>query len=239
MHWFHCVLLVFLNALPTLAEESKSDAELNNFIQHHQAKDENFILKFAAILGEDESTGIYVTPEWKVSRQSHSSFSTKGSSGDVIPEGDRGRINELISKLPEGEKSLPPRDRRFLLQAKSGESVKTRVYDRAQLPEVVLELLRLSSTVSISSWSPRFLSTGVIQSYTKTSHNGAFGLFPDGKRILSAAEYGPIKIWDTSSRKLLQEFEIELKPRYNIEGMVLSPDGSLAAVQIRYRLPRV
>ena len=62
----------------------------------------------------------------------------------MLSEDEFESLNQLIEQLPDDNSKLPPLGHRIVLQVASGNSVLARVYDRANAPDTVLEILRLS-----------------------------------------------------------------------------------------------
>ena len=88
--------------------------------------------------------GCAVSTEGTVSYFYHSSGGVKGSGPNELLREEFEKLNQLIGGLPDDGSKLPPPGRRMVLQVATASEVLARVYDRANLPKVVLELLRLS-----------------------------------------------------------------------------------------------
>jgi hypothetical protein len=73
----------------------------------------------------------------------HRGINMLGSGGEPLPKGDFEKVGHLIEALPDDHSQLPPKGRRLVLQLANGDTFLVRVYDRANLPEIVLEILRL------------------------------------------------------------------------------------------------
>src|SRR5262249_50748508 len=89
-----------------------------------------------------------------VSGSSSTFMGVKGwGGGRPIPAQDLKRLDELLAVLPEDGSRLPPAGRRLMLQAATNTGSVVRVYDRANTPETVWEILRLCRC-GVRSWSP-------------------------------------------------------------------------------------
>ncbi|EEF63471.1 WD40 repeat domain-containing protein [Pedosphaera parvula] len=154
----------------------------------------------------------------------YSYMSTKGSSGTPIPAADLKRLDKLLARLPEDGFHLPPPGRRMLLQAVSGQRLVTRVYDLANTPDIVWEILRLSGC-AMNSWVPKFKSQSVID--TRVSQfDGFCALSPSGREILYAQANGPLQVWEPTTHELLAEIPLD----YLGNRAAFSPDGSLVVI---------
>ena len=80
---------------------------------------------------------------------------SKGSWHPAIPNADQKRLDQLLSRLPDDGARLPPPGRRVVLQVPEGDHSRARVYDLANAPDEVLEILRLSQS-GIRSWAWQF-----------------------------------------------------------------------------------
>jgi WD40 repeat protein len=121
------------------------------------------LLKITVVMGDDlepdPKTAAVLGPNYRVSWRSYA-VSTKGTlsffrytpraiqgGGPVnLPAQDFEELQPLIKTLPDDHSQLPPPGHRLVLQVPSGTGVVARVYDRANLPDSVLEILRLAGT---------------------------------------------------------------------------------------------
>src|SRR5205085_883326 len=148
-------------------------------------------LVITAIEGEERTTnaapfrygtgisthGIELATNGQISSFSHSDFGTKGSGGgSPLPAAILHQLDDLLAKLPEDRERLPPLGRRFLLQASVAGLLETRVYDRANAPDDVWEILRLSHC-GIGAWLPEFKPQSEIEA-RPFDHGGFFRLSP-------------------------------------------------------------
>lgn len=159
---------------------------------------------------------------WSYSR---SAFDTKGGGGKALGPDDLKRLDSLLAQLPDDGARLPPAERRILLQARVGDHIVTRVYDRANFPDVVWEILCLGRC-GISEWIQSFKSQSEINAREYKAH-GFLRVSPDGKKILFASDNGPLQLWDAATRQLLASVPMP-GDFWNSAGF--SPDGSLLVV---------
>jgi WD40 repeat protein len=89
---------------------------------------------------------------WDISTEGTVSFTRvtpmaiQGGGPGLLPADDFLRLQALITSLPGDHSQLPPQGRRILLQVVQGTKTLARVYDRANMPDKVLEILRLTGT---------------------------------------------------------------------------------------------
>jgi WD40 repeat protein len=103
--------------------------------------------KTAAIFGPSYRIafhGCAVAIDGTVSSFSRGSFGVQGGGPDQLTEDELERLNHLIGQLPDDNSKLPPPGHRMVLQVAIGSEILARVYDLANAPETILEILRLS-----------------------------------------------------------------------------------------------
>jgi WD40 repeat protein len=149
---------------------------------------------------------------------------TKGGGPTTIPADDLKRLDKLLSKLPDDGARLPPPNRRIVLQVPAGDHFRVRVYDRANAPDVVWEIIRLSqpwtSMATIGSWVPKFSSE---RDVPVNAYSGMIAVPPNGVAIMDRS----FKFRDPVTHK-----ELNVLPSpggRNPQGITFSPDGSLGA----------
>jgi hypothetical protein len=101
----------------------------------------------AAIMGRSYRVayhGCAVSIDGTVSYFHRSAGGVKGGGLDTLAKDEFERLNQLIGQLPEDNSKLPAVGHRIVLQVATGKEVLARVYDRANAPDTVLEILRLS-----------------------------------------------------------------------------------------------
>ena len=149
-----------------------------------------------------------------------------GSGGyPVIPDADRKRLDQLLANLPDDGARLPPPGRRLVLQVPEGDHFRARVYDRANAPDEIWDVLRCS-LCRVRSWVPEFALASELR-VGRGEDNGLLALTPGGQ-LVSAAMHGPFRFWDASTHRLTKElpFPSGILP----EAIKFSPDGSLAVL---------
>ena len=165
-----------------------------------------------------------VSANGAVSGMSISEFSARGGGGGTIAPAEFKRLKELLTKLPDDGSRLPPAGRRMLIQAAGGPRPTVRVYDLANLPGEVLDVLRLSES-HIGAWLPKFEAKSVIH-VRPFEHGGFLCLSPDKKQIIFAGR-DKLEFWDPTTHETLGEVRMR---RIQLDAIAFTPDGSLAAV---------
>jgi hypothetical protein len=158
------------------------------------------------------------------------SFGVKGGgnlAARAISSRDLQRIEQFIAQLPDDGSRLPPPGRRLLIQFRGANGIGARVYDRANAPAIILELLRISR-----SWVPsavlRFHPVG--QWTVNERHDPvALDLAPDKKLIITADEKGPVRYWDADTQQLVHE--VPWAQYGSVSRLKVNSTGSLAAVE--------
>jgi len=180
--------------------------------------------------------GCAVSTEGTISFFQVSPRNVKGSGPERLPNENVKKLNQLIAHLPDDGSRLPPPGRLLVIRVATGDDVLVRVYDRADAPDEILEILRLTQS-RIMSWAPSIeplskWSAGDYSSY------GGFSLYADGTQIVSSGANGPFRIWDAESFALLKELSLSFIPLPNgyaknptpVFGLTFSPDRSLVVV---------
>ncbi len=88
-------------------------------------------------------TSFYVSTEGTVSMQRTTSMAVQGGGPGKLPEEDFKKLVPLITELPDDHSRLPPLSRRLVVQVANPKGIEARVYDKANAPESILEMLRL------------------------------------------------------------------------------------------------
>jgi hypothetical protein len=189
-------------------------------------------------LGYSVKYGCAVSTDGRVSYFSHTSMGSKGSGFGRILEADQKRLDGLTANLPDDGSRLPPPRRRLVIQAATPSGVIARVYDRANAPDSILEILRLAQS-NIRS----FVLSLPADKQWKVGEHGALAATADGRGLIAAEKIGPFRFWDPDSHAMLQEIartEIPFAGRYNfpvaVAGMRFNPDGSMVAVEGDYTI---
>jgi len=171
--------------------------------------------------------GCQIFADGRISYFHRSSMGVSGGGYPTVPEGELERMDELLTNLPDDGARLPPAGRRLVVQAPDGDRWRARVYDRADAPTEILEILRLSRS-GIRSWVPQFQPAS--EWAANYSHSDvALCISPDGKQIIESSGQGPLRFWDPEKREVVKEIST---PHYtSVSGLSLSPDGAFAAIQ--------
>jgi WD40 repeat protein len=133
------------------------------------------------------------------------------------------RLEELLAKLPDDKSKFPPSGRRLILQNYNNGQVVTRVYDRANAPEIVLEILRVSQCAIGSS--PLEIAPQSQIDAAGSGNGGLFGLLPGGREILFRGDHGSMQLWEPATHEFLGDLSI---PDGN--SLAFSRNGSLIAI---------
>jgi WD40 repeat protein len=184
--------------------------------------------KASLLLANGKSTsGWKISNEGKVEYFSHSAFDSKSGCCSQIDKNELDRIGQLLANLPDDYSRLPPKGRRLVLQIPSRDKYDVRVYDLANAPDTVLELLRLSKS-PIRSHVLWFTPETEWAAW-ENSVTGGLAVTSNGQQIISSGLNGPIKVWDSDSRILIRE---AAKPQnVPFDGLILSPDDSTAVIE--------
>src|SRR6267143_3033681 len=137
-------------------------------------------------------------------------FDVKGGGPENLPKENLERLNQLIAHLPDDGSRLPPPGRRLVIRVASGGDVLVRVYDRANAPDEILEILRLTQS-RIKSWAP---SIAHLSKWTAAAseYYGGFSLSADGRQLVTSGANGPVRIWEAQSFALLKELPLSFIP---------------------------
>ena len=170
--------------------------------------------------------GCYVSTSGRVGYFYADALGAKGGGYPQVSESDLKRLKQLLRKLSDDGSQLPPAGRRLVVQVADSDHFLVRVYDRANAPAQVLDILRLTGS-GIRSYLPEFKP--VSQWKANEFNDGALCLSPDGRCIISSSMYGPLKFWDIDTYKMVRE--VATPSDVPVTGLFLSPDGSTAALE--------
>ena len=148
--------------------------------------------------------GCAISAEGTISYFRISPLGVKGGGPSEFPSENIEKLNHLITNLPDDRGKLPPPGRRLVIQVAAENRVIARVFDRANAPDVILQILRVSQS-RIKSWAPGFEPAKKWQAGS-FSESGAFTLSPDNTQLIFAGMNGPFTVWDASSFQLLGQF---------------------------------
>ena len=176
-------------------------------------------------ISREVSYGCEILADGEVQNFHREAVGGMGAGTNTIPADDQRRLDKLLSKLPDDGARLPPPGRRVVLQVPKGGHCLARVYDRANAPDEVLEILRLSRS-SVPSWVPEFKSERDVPVAGNYVYYGMTGMPPNRLAIIDRS----FKYWDPARPKELEELKElkELPYGRNPQNIKFSPDGSLA-----------
>jgi WD40 repeat protein len=201
----------------------------------NQNKQVRVEVAITAIVGDDrpnnnssfsrEATyGCRVSTDGRIGYFSTDSFDTRGTYGPA-PAGSMDKVAAFVAIVPADGSSLPPPNRRVVLQINRGGGIDVRVYDRAQMPMAFLDLLR-ALNLAIEPAIPQFAASEQI-----TRHDLAdnyLGAISPGGQILNWNADRHYEIWDLRSRKRIRE--IVGANGLNPKQVAFSPDGRLVMI---------
>jgi hypothetical protein len=189
-------------------------------------------LVMTAVYGDEDPSNpwrqatcyIYVSVDHRVRYVTVSSHDIRGGWGS-IPKEDQKRLDQLLSKLPDDGSRLPPPDRRVALQIVAPDRTKVRVYDRANAPDAVLDILRLTRS-GIGPWVPVLKPEGEVQLPRHTYHHQIL-VTPNG--FLLSATDDRLTFLDPISHRTLKETNPVQEGPFIPEELQLSPGRRFAA----------
>ena len=155
------------------------------------------------------SMSFTVSTKGTVMMQRHTSMAIQGGGPYKLSDEKFKELGPLMADLPDDHSRLPPKGRRLVVQAVTPSGIVARVYDKANLPEGVLEMLRV---VGADTWPifpfPDYQPDGrwdewlAAQAREKMSEIGMgesdsrpLAISPDGK--LKAIESNPDQCFDS------------------------------------------
>jgi WD40 repeat protein len=154
--------------------------------------------------------GCSVSSEGRVAYFQHRFDDSKGGGYPVISKQDLEGLTALVARLPDDHSQLPSAGRRLVVQVPAGNETFARVYDRANLPEEVLQILRLSDC-GLTSWAFKFAPQSQWQDGTGSQY-AAIAISPDQKQIITVQLDGAINLWDAESHKLVKSLPYSFMP---------------------------
>ncbi len=186
--------------------------------------------KHSFLLGNGKFiSGFEVSIEGEVEYFSHGPFGSKGGCCSQIEKNELEHVNQLLAKLPSDKSRLPPNSRRLVLQIPEENNFKVQVYDLANAPNEILELLRLTKS-RFRSHVVSFAPETEWKAYNNYPLDSGLAVTSDGQQIISSGLNAPIKIWHSGSHNLLEEI-VNTPGSIQFNGLILSPDNSIAVIQ--------
>lgn len=168
----------------------------------------------------------------QVAGHSFSDGGTRGFGRYQIEPAQAALLDGLLLDLP-AEPPPPPGDRRLLLGLPRGDSWKTYVYDRADLPERVLEILRLTGGF-IMPWVLNFQPQKILMPPTRLGYDAAIALSPDGRTLVFGGWYEALTVLDVETRRPLRS--IPATSKLALRALAFSPDGRYLAADERWKI---
>jgi WD40 repeat protein len=176
------------------------------------------------------SYGCQVFEDGRVHSFYHSSRGAKGGSGSTIPENELKRLDHLLANLPDDGARLPPGGRRLVVQVADADHFRVRVYDRANAPSEILEILRLTGS-GIRSQVPTFKPSSEWAA-NEGENSVQLCLSPDGREIITLDSHVypeiSLKFWNPDTREMLRE--VRIQHNLSVSGLKPGPDGIIAEI---------
>lgn len=168
-----------------------------------------------------EENGVEVAENGYINHFFYSQYDWHSGGGASLSASEMKRLGKLLEELPPDHSRLPPAGRRLMLQTMDHSRLLTRVYDRANAPEVVWEILSLCQS-GIGAWAPTFKYQSAISA---SQYDGQFlCLTPDRKQILYHTRSQQLQFWDPDTHERVAEIR-----HPDIWGsLIFSPDSSQA-----------
>lgn len=171
----------------------------------------------------DLRSGVVISTGYDTSDFHYTGFGIQGAYEEKIAPEKIERLHELLSSLPPDGGRLPPLEFRLLIQADEGESFAVRFYDRRNLPDEVLSLLRLidyRTVLKALAIPPEVTAPGEKAPYS------TMALTADGRTVAASHRHGGLELWDLKERHKIDEV-----PGWEdgVERLTFSPDGRIVA----------
>jgi len=174
--------------------------------------------------------GCYVSEANEIASYSVSDMGHKGGGYPKIDNINAARLDKLLGTLPP-EPPLPPKPRRVLVSVPDGDFWRTRIYDRANMPEEILELSRITRR-SVPSFVLSINSVAEVEAHRY--NDGGLVLSPDGKVLVSGSWFTNLKMWNPATRMKIHSTDI--MSDLALEGLVFSPNGKYLVGSSRDKL---
>ena len=181
------------------------------------------------------SSGFKLSTDGRIINFLHHSLSSQGGGGPTISATAQTRLTALLAALPDDESQLPPPDRRLLVEDRVGDRLRSRVYDLADLPDPVIEILRTTES-DIRSWVPEFKpdeerrdgdAVQAREAFTESLQE-TLQYFPSvsGRRAVLMTKDHSLALWDVARRQEGTPLDDGLV----VHRVAFSPDESLVAI---------
>jgi WD40 repeat protein len=186
--------------------------------------------------------GCSVSPEGRVSYFQNKNGDSKNSGYPVLSAKTLQELRRLLLKVPDDHSRLPPAGRRLVIQTTATKQLVVRVYDRANLPDSVLEIIR-TSRADIKPWSLQFApeKVGSESEFSKSGIQVPWPrpTSPDGS-LYAAQGYYEIVISSPKQPALRELREPEVNRHIDgLFGAFFTPDGRFLLVQSTHPAIRI
>jgi len=163
--------------------------------------------------------GCYVSVSNEIAYFSFSFLGSKGSGFPKIDDINARKLDKILSSLPP-EPKRPPKSRRVLVSVPDGSSWNTRIYDRANMPEDILEISRITKR-SVPSIVLSINPVAEIKAHRR--NEGGLALSPDGKMLVSGSRNNDLIVWNPITR--VKIFSTNVISKFALKGLLFSPNG--------------
>ena len=182
-----------------------------------------------SVLGANDSQGGCVVKEnGEISHYSHTPRGDKGSTGgephrqEVLL-----KIKTILSSLPATSPKQPPDDRKLVIHSLLHGTMQVFGYDRADAPDAVLELMRLSKC-HIPSYTLEIPPDGNWQAHRHD--DGSMAFLKRANQIVTCARYQPLRVWDMKTHELIREVSFPVPHMDAATNLAVSPDDRFIAL---------
>ena len=114
----------------------------------------------------------------------------------------------------------PPKPRRVLVSVPDGDAWRTRIYDRANMPEGIIELSRIAAR-SVPSFVISIDPVAQVEAHRHS--DGGLALSPDGLALVSGSWFAKLRMWNPTTR--IEFHSTDAMSGLALEGLVFSPRG--------------
>ena len=172
----------------------------------------------------------YVSVSNVIAYFSASSRGFKGGGFPKIDDINARELDKILNSLPP-EPKLPPKSRRVLVSVPDGSNWNTQIYDRANMPEDILELSRITKR-SVPSIVLSINPLAEIKAHRR--NEGRLALSPDGKMLVSGSRNNDLIVWNPITR--VKIFSTNVISKFALGGLLFSPNGKYLVAIGRYKL---
>jgi WD40 repeat protein len=178
--------------------------------------------------------GCSVSTKGLVSYFQYDSGGFKGSGYPILPRQDLKQLKLLAANLPDDHSQLPPPGRRLIIQAATSGQTSARVYDRANMPDPVLKIIRLAGA-RIQPWTIHFPSEKVASAAEFVMAGipvpSYDGVSPDGSLKVAQGYYNVV-VTSPAQPGIRELSEPEINRHFDsLFGAFFTPDGRYLLLQ--------